>query len=110
MPVPSRSHPQKNPANDTSLNLSSKVGSVQRNAWQTGSTSCKMGAQKVWCQPNFSGSKIFMKTCCHEHKQSHDHTPKTNPKPLSKAGYYTCPMHPEMVQDHPGNCPKCGMA
>lgn len=22
---------------------------------------------------------------------------------------YTCPMHPEIVQDHPGNCPKCGM-
>ena len=23
---------------------------------------------------------------------------------------YVCPMHPEVVQDHPGNCPKCGMA
>jgi P-type Cu+ transporter len=23
---------------------------------------------------------------------------------------YTCPMHPEVVQDHPGACPKCGMA
>ena len=23
---------------------------------------------------------------------------------------YTCPMHPEVVQDEPGNCPKCGMA
>ncbi|WP_068471063.1 heavy metal translocating P-type ATPase [Candidatus Protochlamydia phocaeensis] len=23
---------------------------------------------------------------------------------------YTCPMHPEIVQDHPGNCPICGMA
>ncbi|MCX8226680.1 MAG: hypothetical protein OTI35_11430 [Sulfitobacter sp.] len=22
---------------------------------------------------------------------------------------YTCPMHPEVVQDTPGNCPKCGM-
>ncbi len=22
---------------------------------------------------------------------------------------YTCPMHPEVVQDAPGNCPKCGM-
>lgn len=26
------------------------------------------------------------------------------------AGEYTCPMHPEVVQDTPGNCPKCGMA
>lgn len=23
---------------------------------------------------------------------------------------YTCPMHPEIRRDHPGNCPKCGMA
>jgi Cu+-exporting ATPase len=23
---------------------------------------------------------------------------------------YTCPMHPEVIQDHPGDCPKCGMA
>jgi P-type Cu+ transporter len=23
---------------------------------------------------------------------------------------YTCPMHPTIVQDHPGNCPICGMA
>jgi FtsP/CotA-like multicopper oxidase with cupredoxin domain len=22
---------------------------------------------------------------------------------------YTCPMHPEVVQDEPGNCPECGM-
>ena len=24
--------------------------------------------------------------------------------------FYTCPMHPEIHQDHPGSCPKCGMA
>jgi RND family efflux transporter MFP subunit len=23
--------------------------------------------------------------------------------------WYTCGMHPEVVQDHPGECPKCGM-
>lgn len=22
---------------------------------------------------------------------------------------YTCPMHPEVIRDQPGNCPKCGM-
>jgi uncharacterized membrane protein len=22
---------------------------------------------------------------------------------------YTCPMHPEVVQNSPGKCPKCGM-
>jgi hypothetical protein len=24
-------------------------------------------------------------------------------------GQYTCPMHPEVVRDAPGSCPKCGM-
>jgi len=23
---------------------------------------------------------------------------------------YTCPMHPEIIRDEPGDCPKCGMA
>jgi len=26
------------------------------------------------------------------------------------AADYTCPMHPEVTQDHQGSCPKCGMA
>jgi Cu+-exporting ATPase len=26
------------------------------------------------------------------------------------AAIYTCPMHPEVVSDRPGSCPKCGMA
>ena len=25
------------------------------------------------------------------------------------AGYYTCPMHPEVMTDKPGKCPKCGI-
>ena len=29
--------------------------------------------------------------------------------PASAGTIYTCPMHPEIRQDHPGNCPKCGM-
>jgi len=32
------------------------------------------------------------------------------PKPMPKGTLYTCPMHPEVVSDHPGDCPKCGMA
>jgi Cu+-exporting ATPase len=30
--------------------------------------------------------------------------------PAAPGTIYTCPMHPEIRQDHPGNCPKCGMA
>jgi Heavy metal binding domain len=29
------------------------------------------------------------------------------PKP--GATLYTCPMHPEVISDKPGKCPKCGM-
>jgi P-type Cu+ transporter len=29
---------------------------------------------------------------------------------LAIAQAYTCPMHPEVRQDKPGSCPKCGMA
>ena len=37
---------------------------------------------------------------------------ETSPLPETHDGpaTYTCPMHPEVRQDHPGNCPKCGMA
>jgi Cu+-exporting ATPase len=31
-------------------------------------------------------------------------------KPVPPASQYTCPMHPEIVSDKPGACPKCGMA
>ncbi len=30
--------------------------------------------------------------------------------PAPEGTIYTCPMHPEVRQDHPGACPKCGMA
>jgi Cu+-exporting ATPase len=29
--------------------------------------------------------------------------------PVAAGTIYTCPMHPEIRQDHPGICPKCGM-
>jgi Cu+-exporting ATPase len=35
---------------------------------------------------------------------------KAEPVPSPKGTPYTCPMHPEIVQDGPGHCPICGMA
>jgi hypothetical protein len=37
-----------------------------------------------------------------------------NTQPNSKTdtaakAVYTCPMHPEVISDKPGKCPKCGM-
>ncbi len=31
------------------------------------------------------------------------------PETEQKVVKYTCPMHPEVVQNEPGKCPKCGM-
>jgi P-type Cu+ transporter len=38
-------------------------------------------------------------------------SPQPSSNSTNSAGsIYTCPMHPEVRQDHPGACPKCGMA
>jgi P-type Cu+ transporter len=37
-------------------------------------------------------------------------TPQSAPPKQRAAANYICPMDPEVSQDHPGACPKCGMA
>ncbi|HEY9057833.1 MAG TPA: HAD-IC family P-type ATPase, partial [Aurantimonas sp.] len=32
------------------------------------------------------------------------------PEPMPEGTMYTCPMHPEIIRDAPGDCPICGMA
>src|SRR5512133_2276866 len=47
----------------------------------------------------------------HGHEHRH-HLPASTPAPVAAAPpgtIYTCPMHPQIRQDHPGNCPICGM-
>ncbi len=36
--------------------------------------------------------------------------PEKVQKAAFSSGSYTCPMHPEVLQDHSGECPICGMA
>jgi len=36
-------------------------------------------------------------------------TNKSEMQENSTEFYYTCEMHPEVVSEKPGNCPKCGM-
>ena len=42
------------------------------------------------------------------HDHHHDHAAIAMPAP--KGTKYTCPMHPEIIRDAPGDCPICGMA
>ena len=44
-------------------------------------------------------------SCCGHTGAAAASTPRAN----GDAGGYTCPMHPEVVRDGPGACPKCGM-
>lgn len=46
----------------------------------------------------------------HEHHQRAASEPPAAPPHATGKTIYTCPMHPEVQQDHPGACPKCGMA
>jgi hypothetical protein len=39
-----------------------------------------------------------------EHEHEHDYEQERN-----QNQNYTCLMHPEVITDHPGSCPKCGM-
>lgn len=46
-----------------------------------------------------TGAAVFATGCKHndyDNESTHQHR-------------YTCKMHPEVVQDSAGNCPKCGM-
>jgi len=46
-----------------------------------------------------------------EHPEQYlDKETSPSPEKYNKLITYTCPMHPEIKQQGPGNCPKCGMA
>ncbi|HEX4955461.1 MAG TPA: heavy metal translocating P-type ATPase [Thermoanaerobaculia bacterium] len=55
-------------------------------------------------------------SCCsagHSSSHGHQHPAAGGVRPTetaAKPGLYTCPMHPEIVQEGPGTCPICGMA
>ena len=61
-----------------------------------------------------AGKKFyFCSACC---KEKFDAEPETylkgkpTPEPMPAGTIYTCPMHPEIEQVGPGDCPICGMA
>ena len=47
----------------------------------------------------------------HGHHHHHDHgAPPVDASTVPAGAKWTCPMHPEIVKDGPGDCPICGMA
>ena len=66
------------------------------------------------CQSKFHSSPVQYiakpaTTTADAHTQHHQTTQSVNDASTTGTTIYTCPMHPEIRQDHPGNCPKCGM-
>lgn len=50
----------------------------------------------------------------HEHVHAHIHGDEARPaspaEPAPACAMHACPMHPEVCQSSPGNCPRCGTA
>lgn len=44
------------------------------------------------------------------HSSCSHHSPNKTPATSSTSSLYICPMHPEVQQDHPGDCSICGMS
>ncbi len=59
---------------------------------------------------HFCSKNCLEKFTADPEKYLHPET-KTSEKETKegKGGKYTCPMHPEIIQDGPGDCPICGM-
>ena len=69
---------------------------------------CSVGClQKFKANPDaYNNPAKPTASCCHKHV---NRAPQVQPI-ANKEAIYTCPMHPEVRQVGPGNCPKCGMA
>ncbi|MEP0942081.1 MAG: heavy metal translocating P-type ATPase [Rhizobiaceae bacterium] len=55
------------------------------------------------CQDKFQADPYFYLSGSHKKLASQSST-------ASKVSQYTCPMHPEIIEDHMADCPLCGMA
>lgn len=66
-------------------------------------------------QSNHSANEAGHACCSSMSKAEHEsHAPSINAAttidPVAPGAIYTCPMHPQVRQRGPGNCPICGMA
>ena len=71
---------------------------------QSAHQSVHMGSTYFFC-----GTKCKTKFDADPMNYMGERIDRSPPSPAAAGAIYTCPMHPEVRQDHPGNCPKCGM-
>jgi P-type Cu+ transporter len=73
---------------------------------------CSKGcAAKFRASPEQYLGKAEAKTCCHGHGAGGSTRRGAAGHPVARPdAIYTCPMHPEIRQVGPGDCPICGMA
>jgi membrane fusion protein, copper/silver efflux system len=55
------------------------------------------------------GTAAVLVTGCTGSSHNDQNSGQAPASQTQKSVQYTCPMHPEVVQDKPGACPKCGM-
>ncbi len=67
---------------------------------------CARCADRFAADPARYDGSAARGSCC----AGHGTTPAPPPDALPPGTMYFCPMDPEVRQDHPGTCPKCGMA
>lgn len=70
----------------------------------------KQGGQEYYFCSASCKNKFVGQNKNQDHHGGEHSKKKENAQPAIKRTIYTCPMHPEIEQDHPGDCPKCGMA
>ena len=76
---------------------------------------CKMSIEDSEAVASSTYKGIIYHFCSRNCKDKFDSNPalflvEKAPGPSKTGVIYTCPMHPEIRQEGPGSCPKCGMA
>ncbi|VAW21515.1 Lead, cadmium, zinc and mercury transporting ATPase; Copper-translocating P-type ATPase, partial [hydrothermal vent metagenome] len=101
----------KTPAQPLAAHVHEKTASASA---ETGQYSCPMHPEVVSDGPGSCPKcgmfleKVEVKDKDdHSHHHGHDHDKQASSE--GEAVQYTCPMHPEVISDGPGSCPKCGM-
>ncbi|HEV7275711.1 MAG TPA: heavy metal translocating P-type ATPase [Devosiaceae bacterium] len=62
------------------------------------------------CQKKFEAAPAIYLAAAGEHRDHGHAHGAAPPAAVPEGAKWTCPMHPEIVRDGPGDCPICGMA